>query len=169
MTHPRRILLLLYVIAVVQIAWYFPHMPAVLATHYDGAGEPNGWMSRSFALGFHLMLLGVTAAAFIGIPTIIGRVAPRRLNLPNKEFWLAPERRDASILSLKNRMAVLGCAAVVLMMIVTGMNFHANLERPARIPAPAIFGCIGGFLAFMAGWMISFYRRFGRRAAGQRT
>lgn len=168
MTRPRLILVLFYAVAVAQLAWYIPQMPPVLATHYDNAGAPNGWMSRNVALAFHLGMLGIMAFAFVGIPSLIGRIKPTLLNIPHKDHWLAPERRAASLASLQNRMAVLGCGAVALMIVVTGLNFEANLAPPARIPASTVFACIGGFLAFMAGWMISFYRRFGKSAA-QRT
>jgi uncharacterized membrane protein len=168
MIRPRLILVLLYAVAIAQLAWYIPRMPPVLATHYDVAGAPNGWMTRSFALGFHLAMLGVTALAFVGIPSLIGSLAPTLLNIPNREYWLAPERRAASMGALRNRMASLGCATVVLLIVVTGLNFEANLAPPARLSSTAVFSCIGGFLAFLVGWMISLYRRFGPPAA-QRT
>jgi uncharacterized membrane protein len=38
--------------AVVQLAWAYPQLPELVATHFDGAGRPNGWMRRDSSVAF---------------------------------------------------------------------------------------------------------------------
>ena len=47
----------LLAIAVLQTLYYYPQMPAVVASHFDGLGAPNGWSSRN---GFFALYLGIT-------------------------------------------------------------------------------------------------------------
>src|SRR6185295_9706960 len=75
------------------LAWSATELPARVASHFNFAGQPDGWMSRT-------SYLLVEAALAIGLPLfIVGissltRVLPARLwNLPHREYWLAPERR----------------------------------------------------------------------------
>src|SRR5262245_40603264 len=102
MTRAKWILVLFYVAALVQLGWVASLMPEVVATHYDGAGNPNGWMSRTGMVGFHLGMLGVTALAFVGLPVALRRMSSTLINIPNREYWLAPERRAATLAALQD-------------------------------------------------------------------
>lgn len=162
MMRSKGILVLLYAAAIGQLAWIGSQMPAVVATHYDVAGHPNGWMTRAGMIGFQLAILAVTAGAFLGLPVLLGRLSPNLINIPHREYWLSPERRAASLTALQNWMAVLGCGVVFLMMAVTGLLQHANRVTPPRLSTPALLACLGGFLVYIVGTMIALYRRFPR-------
>ncbi|MBI3856469.1 MAG: DUF1648 domain-containing protein [Planctomycetes bacterium] len=162
------ILALLYAAAIGQLAWYAPRMPAVMATHYDGAGTPNGWMTRAGALGFHLTILGVSALAF-ALPMLLLRLAPSLINLPNRQYWLAPDRRAATTATLQSLFSAMGCGMVLFLIAVTALNFHANLNPPARLSSPLLVALIFGFLLYVGGWTVAFYRRFRRPSGVQRT
>ena len=73
---PKQFSTLLFVavllVTAVQRASYSPRLPETLATHFDGAGRPNDWMSKHGFFGFHLALLGTTL----------------RCNLPPRHLWV---------------------------------------------------------------------------------
>jgi len=162
----RLLLVLLYVAAIGQLAWIGSQMPDTVATHFDAAGHPNGGMTRAGMVGFQLMMLGITAAAFLGLPVLLGRLSPTLVNIPNKEYWLAPERRAASMAALQNWMAVMGCGVVVLLMAVTALLQHANRMSPPQLSSAALLACLGAFLVYTVGTIVALYRRFPR---AQRT
>jgi len=162
MMRPKWILVFLYVAAVVQLGWIGSQMPAVVATHYDGAGHPNGWMSRAGMIGFQLGILAITAASFLGLPVLLGRLSPTLINIPHREYWLAPERRNATMTGLQNWMAGMGCGVVLLMMAVAHLVHRANLTTPPRLSSAALLACLGGFLVYIVGSLIVLYRRFPR-------
>ena len=64
-----------------------------VATHFDGHGQPNGWMSRAA----HLQFMGVFGLGFpLFVPAIVyaSRFLPDRFyNLPHRDYWLAPARQ----------------------------------------------------------------------------
>jgi uncharacterized membrane protein len=169
MMRPRRIIVLLYIAAIVHLGWIASQMPDRVATHYDGAGNPNGWMTRGGMVGFQLLMLAITAAAFVGLPLLLGRLSPKLINIPNREYWLSPERRAASVAALQNWMAVQGSGVVILMMAVTGLLHHANQVSPPRLSPSGLLASLAAFLLFVGGSIVALYRRFPRPPAAQRT
>src|SRR5712675_1010261 len=69
-------------------------LPQRMATHFDINGQPNGWMTRSSAVLLQGIVGLLLPLIIVGIFFVI-RFAPARLiNLPHRDFWFAPERRD---------------------------------------------------------------------------
>jgi uncharacterized membrane protein len=166
MRRARLFFLLLVALAVGQLAWYFPRMPAVMATHYDGAGVPNGSMTRSMAAVVQIALLGVLGGVFLFLPISLGRVSSARLKVPHREYWLAPERRKETVLAIQERVSLLGTGLLGLLLLVNEFNYRANLNPPLRLPAAALFAIPAGYGLFFVAWMISFLRRFHRPKGG---
>jgi hypothetical protein len=160
MNRPMIALILLYGVAVAQLAWLGPQLPERVATHYDAAGNPNGWMTRDGTIAFHLGMLGVTALAFAAAPMLLGRLSPALINIPNREYWLAPERVEGTVDTLRRWMLALGCGAVLLMMAIAQLNFRANLEPMPRLSGTGLLACVAGFLVYLTGWIVALYRRF---------
>jgi len=134
----------------------------VVATHYDGAGHPNGWMSRAGMIGFQLGILGITALAFLGIPVLLGFLSPNLINIPNREYWMAPERRGSTVAAVQNLIAGMGCGVVLLLIGVTGLLHQANRVTPPQLSTPGLLACLGGFLVYIVGSLVALYRRFPR-------
>ncbi len=78
-----------------------PLLPDRVATHFDWNGRPNGWMDREtyvvFALAFSVMLPWLVYAVTTGLL----RRFPRLASLRDKDYWLAPPRRDATVRALR--------------------------------------------------------------------
>ena len=86
------IILGLIALALLQAVFYYPQLPDTIATHFAGNGEPNGWSSKST---FFLLMIGIMV--FIGIslgPSVLWLWQPGLVNLPNRDYWLAPERNE---------------------------------------------------------------------------
>ena len=73
-------------------AWYWPALPERVASHFDGAGRPNGWSSKESFVGLMLGMTVFHAALFLGIEQLVRRAPAKWINLPHKEEWLAPAR-----------------------------------------------------------------------------
>jgi serine/threonine-protein kinase len=163
--HSSAITLGLLVVAFVcLLAVTSPDLPTRVASHFDGGGQPNGWMSRSSYLIF-------TAAFGVGLPAIVilGFRVLRHLpsdliNIPRRDYWLAPERRLATVTGLFHRSLWLACLLVAMMLGVHLLVVHANSQVPVRLSAPMILGLIGFFLSGVAAWILSLFRYFKRAA-----
>src|SRR5207237_1170658 len=90
---PIIILGLLYFGLPVSLAYSAGELPERVATHFDASGQPNGWMSRHGHIIF-IMLLGLALPLLVAGSFFCLRFFPGRgINLPHREYWLAPERR----------------------------------------------------------------------------
>ena len=125
---------LLAVIAALA-AWYYPSLPATLATHFNGAGAADGWMEKgSFYVLFGFLVVFLTGT-FLGTAAAMRMLPDSMINLPNKQYWLAPERREASIATMRDAMMRMGEATLLLMGVLMVMTFEANLRPEPRLGA----------------------------------
>jgi len=104
-------------------AW--DRLPARIATHFNAAGQPNGWMSRGNALIFPLGLLTLLLLLFTAI---LGRVRE-----PNARSW-----------------GVMALFYTVVAVVVQGADdvLRYNLDgRPVQVAQILFILLLGGFAA----------------------
>jgi uncharacterized membrane protein len=134
-------------IALLQALIYYPQLPDRLASHFDAAGHPNGWSSSKsayFALQGFILL--VATVCFAALPAWLERAPTKLVNLPNKDYWLAPERRAATLARVASALTWFGCTALVLVIAVTSLVIRFNLGRVPVLPAAPIWALVGGFV-----------------------
>ncbi len=134
-------------------------LPPYLATHFDGAGTPNGWMSPTFFSWFMAGMWTIMTLAFWGPRFLLPRISTQWFNLPHKEYWLAPERREAALDRISVRLEAFGLATLAGMVLVTEVLFQVN--RTGDPMLPGAFGT--GFVVYIAGsliWGVAFMRAF---------
>ncbi|GDY19923.1 hypothetical protein LBMAG56_12680 [Verrucomicrobiota bacterium] len=148
-------------ITALQVASYAPRLPEKLATHFDAAGRANGWMSKEGFFVFHVALLGLFGAVFGLLPRWLGRIPNSLINLPHKNYWLAPERRAASLADVADAMAFLGALTLVFLAIIGELTLRANLLPEPRLGGE-IWWLLGGYGVVLVLWIIRLLRRFPR-------
>ncbi len=164
--QPRKLACLLatpIVVAALQALWYSRRLPAIVASHFDFAGNPNGWSSREAFLTLSLGSFGATTAFLVEILLALPRIPKSLINLPNRNYWLAPERRSATFADLRRRLAWFVFATQVFLIAVFQLAIDANLAEEVRLRNEHLFALLGSYLAFTVGWVVLFYGRFRRR------
>jgi uncharacterized membrane protein len=158
---PKSIFAALVLAAVAQSLSSFPHLPNRVASHFGPSGAPNGWMSKqAFFIVYALMIL---LAAFIEVvPARSIRQPSARINLPHKEYWLAPERRAETFGYFERYFAWYGCVFLIVMVLIMGLAIQANLNPPPRLPTAPTLAILIGFVAFNIGSVIQIFRRFSK-------
>ena len=132
-------------IVALQTLIYYPRLPAQLASHFDAAGRPNGWSSKLAYFALQAFIVLVLTGCFAALPALLEHVPPRLVNLPNKDYWLAPERRAATMASVASALTWFGCAGLGSILAVTALVIdfnmgHARALRP--LPMWALLGAI---------------------------
>jgi uncharacterized membrane protein len=133
-------------IALLQGLIYYPQLPDRLASHFDAAGYPNGWSSKSAYFALQAFILLVATVCFAALPAWLQRAPTRLINLPNKDYWLAPERRAATLARLASTLTWFGCAALALTLTVTSLVIRVNLSRGSALPAATMWALLGTFV-----------------------
>jgi hypothetical protein len=147
---PGSIFFALVLIGAAQYAYYAPRLVEVLASHFAGNGAVNGWQSKAAFFAMQLAMVIFAAIVGFGIPRLIGAMPVSLINLPNKEFWLSPERRDDTLSYIGVWTAWFGCALLAFLLFVMELAFRANLQTPPRFNMAAFFPALVAFVVFDA-------------------
>lgn len=114
-------------IAVMHALWAYTVLPDRVASHWDGAGVPNGYMDRIGFISFYLWLMVGMTAVFSGIGVLIRHTPNDAINLPNREYWLSPERREATLSRITESLSAFVLLLNVFMIAVHHLSILANL------------------------------------------
>lgn len=154
------LLLLLSVAFVVSLAVSTSLLPERVATHFNLAGKPDGWMSRTSHLIF-MGAFGLIIPAFIMSICWATRFLPAGLvNIPHREYWLSDEHRAETASYLAWHSVWLGCLLQGWLMAMHWMVVLANQKNPAELPFTKGLVLIIPFLAGVMVWVVSLCRHF---------
>ena len=144
-----------------QLATYYPAMPAKMATSFDFAGKPKDWAGKDqFSLTYAGLLL-VIGGVFAGLAWATKKIPARLVSLPNKDYWLAPERRDETCRFLSVYLLWMGNATLVFLMAMLHATMVANWRSPPELGL-SLWRPLAGFLLFVAVWCVLLCWRFKR-------
>jgi hypothetical protein len=99
--------------------------------------------------------------------TFVSLVLPGRLahmpdsiiSLPNREYWLVPERRAATFERFGGHLGMMGCATVALLLAIFELVYRANIAS-VPLPAEAVWTLLVAFVVFTLGWTLWLLRSF---------
>lgn len=120
-------------VAVAFVLWSGSALPPVVASHFGAAGTANGFMARSAYLTFFLAVALGTTFVLALVPLLLGLLPPGLINLPNRSYWLAPERRAATLRFVRNHSQWLATLLLVFLCFVHWLVVEANTLRPPRL------------------------------------
>jgi uncharacterized membrane protein len=157
---PRTLFFAIVLLAIALCVHDFPLLPDRLASHFAVSGLPNGWMTKSqFFITFAFMLLPALVVEF-WVSHRIANKADAKLRLPNKEYWLAPERRAETFAYFDSFFAWYGCAFLFVEVFAMGLAMRANFDTPPQLPTGPIVSDVTGFVFFNVIAVIAMLRRF---------
>jgi hypothetical protein len=176
MTVARIALLVLLALVCVQMAYFYPKIVQVVAaaqsvpsahggavaSHFDAAGVPNGHQTISRFFTTYIAIIVLEGALFFGAPALLSYIPSEFINLPNRDYWLAPERRVQTLADLNARFNWLGVATVSLVLVVMQWVLAANLSGDPRLPGFAVWIPLGAYLAFAMWWIVRLFAAFQR-------
>jgi uncharacterized membrane protein len=141
-------------------AWYFyPLLPERVASHFGPDGRADGWTAKDAFIGVSVGTILFLSVFMSALSALIARIPDEAINLPNKEYWLAPERRAASLAAVQDRMSVMNTATVAFLLYVFQCAYEANLKPDPRLDGP--FWLVPAvYFVFVGVWSFGFYGRF---------
>lgn len=138
-----------------------PLLPGRVASHFGPTGTADGFLSRESFLLFQWGITAFLAAMFFGLPALIRITPDDAVNLPNKGYWLAPDRRVETLAYLTDRLFAFGAATVALLAGVLQLAYETNLRGAQNIGfLPWVY--LAGYLTYTAIWCLGLQRRFYR-------
>ncbi len=140
-------------------AYYYPLLPEIMASHFDGSGNPNSWMSKQLFFVFEVCLLALLVFISLLMTKIIEKTPGKWINLPNKDYWLSNERRVNSLAVIGGYWEWFGVGLMVLFISVNQLVFDANIAKKPLSSGP-MWTVLIAFFIFVAVWLVLFNRKF---------
>ena len=158
---PWIVFALMLLFAVLYVMRTSPGLPPMVAAHYDAAGGANSFMTRSSYIKFILGMSVALPIAMVALLTFVYSNA-RDMKLPNRDYWLAPERIAQTRSLLVSYGVWFGSTLVAMGCYVHWLELAAHRSAPPQL-SNQLFG--GGLLAFFlitAGWIVALLGTFRR-------
>lgn len=157
---PALVLATLCVLYIAGLGASAGSLPAKVASHFNAAGRPDGWMSRDSYLLF-VGAMGLAMPLFIAGLCYVTRFLPDwMVNLPHKEYWLSAERREETNNYIFGHCLWLSCLFLAHFGGLHWMTVVANNRQPVELPSRAFWLTSGSFLLVLGIWIIALFRRF---------
>jgi uncharacterized membrane protein len=152
---------LLFVAAGLHSAYYYPQLPAMIATHFDVHGNPDDWMTKESCVTLNAVIFIGLSVFLLAMSRIVPAIPDWMVNLPHKDYWLAPERRTESLAYFSRFLLWINNATMLFLIGVFDSVYRANLAAPVRLPVD-FWIWLAGLLLFVTGATTRLYLRFGR-------
>jgi uncharacterized membrane protein len=156
----RTISKLIIVLALATIVLTSGWLPDPVASHFGPSGLANGYMTR---FGYLLFMAGIA----VGVPTLLSLMiggAIRRsadsVNIPNRDYWVAPARRDGTVDYLIDHTARLAAGVALFAVALHFVLVRANGLTPPRLEGTSFVAALTGALVGVGIWVAALLRRF---------
>jgi hypothetical protein len=159
LTLPLTLLLASMAGMILTLLWAAQALPPQVASHFNAAGQPDDWMTRSA----HLTLMTLIGLALpLGMLAIFWgvRYLPASIiNLPHREYWLAPPRRSGAMETVFLFGLWFAVLQSLLFLGVHVLVIQANLAQPVQLSSLAWLLLVAFLLAVVV-WLSLLWRRF---------
>jgi uncharacterized membrane protein len=151
-----------FFLGILEVIYFYPQLPNRMAVHFNASGAADGWGSKDHFFLTMEVVFALLVVLFGGLPLLLRRVPVSLINLPNKDYWFAPERKDQTMDRLISQLLFFGAMALLLMDGVMYLSFHANFSEKPIMRPEWLWGMIVAFFVVNIVWTISLIRSFRR-------
>lgn len=164
---PYYVFLLLNVslaIGVIASAFWLPER---VASHFGTDGRANGWMARPYYLLFTASLPAMLALILAFAARLVRSCPASFINIPRRDFWLAPERRVGTAVIIRNRLGWLFCLLTLFFGGLHILTVVANRSHPPQLAMGGLLILVTAFLLAVTGWLAMLLMRFAETGEGR--
>lgn len=151
-----RALMLVVVLAAFYILATGRALPDVVASHFGAGGAADGAMTRMAYLALMIAVATVLPLLIVLPMRLLGRVPDALLSLPNKRYWLAPERAARTRAWLVDESAGFGILLCVFLCYTHALVVRAHASSPPHLDERLMLGGLVAFGVLAAAWLTRF-------------
>jgi len=160
-TSAITVFVLLCIACLVHALYYYPRLPEQVAHHFGGSGQPDAWGGKMHFLIVYLATVAVMAISFLGVGLALPKIPNSAINLPNKDYWLAPERRQQTLDYMLPPFLWLGSLTMLLLLDIFHQSFRVHLGKATSLDHFWI--SMGVYLVVTTVWGIAIYKKFSKK------
>jgi uncharacterized membrane protein len=152
------VLAILVLAGLIHAGVYYRMLPAQVASHFDIQGQPDGWMSKGAFVSVYVGMLLGSGIVMAALGLLLPRTPDSLINLPHKDYWLAPERRRATLLAVSADFSWFASATIAFLIAMFQACFTVTLGR--QMPEWFFPVTTGIYVAFCVLWSVQLLWRF---------
>lgn len=145
----------------IHAIYFYPSLPDQVAHHFDKSGKPDSWGSKREFIIIYFITIGIIAITFLSIRFFCSKLPNSLISLPDKDYWLSPERRVKTLDYIASSTLWLGSATLTLLLYVFHQSFQFNLGHVAKLDNVWIASLIYTILVSL--WIVCIYIKFQRK------
>lgn len=159
--HPLALALfsLLSALLVGHAIYHYFILPDQVATHFGLSGEPDAWGPKTVFFLWYFIITGVFIAMFAGVNLALKPGHRSWLNIPNKKYWLAPERIHDTLIYVRSGLLLFGSGTLLFVLDLVHQSFQVSLRNTSKLDHFLLSFAV--YLLFCVFWISAVYRRFG--------
>lgn len=135
MRYGRLLFGLVFLISTFESIRLWGISPAQMAAHFNAQGLPDRFTTKMDFFGAEVETMIIIVGLGLLIQILVLTVPVEWVNMPNRDYWLAPERRASVI----DRLSSFGAMLFAMILFVVQFGFElavsANLHQPILFQA----------------------------------
>ena len=148
------------VLCLFEMARLWSISPLQMAAHFNALGEPDRFVSKPEFFWGQVQTLFVIVLVSLALRVLFLVIPPNLINMPNRDYWLAPERKEETL----GRLSDFGSLTFVMILLAILAGFeiatYANLQTPihfnAGLMGVVMFAAMGVIVLLLIQLVLSF-------------
>jgi len=129
------------------IFYFYPILPESVPSHFGSNGKATSFSSKEMMIGSHLAVIGVLLVIFGIVGALLKNGKASYINVPNREYWFAPERKAQSSNDVLSLLLWILCSVLALMLLVFYSTAESAMMETNELGAAFYIG-LAFFLLF---------------------
>jgi uncharacterized membrane protein len=122
---------LIFLTTLVYLSFIESSLPDRLAVHFDIAGNPNGFQTKSVFISTFYCFTFLMNGLFFSLFWLLDRLPTQLINIPWKDYWFATdERKVVAFEKLRSVMGLTGIFVCTSFLFMVQVIYQANTSNP---------------------------------------
>jgi uncharacterized membrane protein len=154
------VLVAIVMCALVQAIYYYPRLPERIALNFDASGHPDGLGTRNEFFAVEGAVVAGMTVLLLLLEWLVPRMPASRVNMPNKDYWLAPERRAATDLMIQRWLSAFLLLSLGFLVYVIQLAILVNVTGDNAYMSVPMWAGLGVFLLLDTALSVQFILKF---------
>ena len=163
LARARALLAVLIATVATVIAATSASLPATVGANFTRGGRVISFQPRETYRTMMLLFALLAPVATYALAGWVPRLVSGLLHIPNRDVWLAPERRAATLDWIERHAAVTAAVVALFILALHLITSRANRLQPPRFEAWAWGSISAAWILFVIASAVAYQLRFRRR------
>ena len=137
-----------------ELARLWSITPDTMAAHFNIQGSPDRFVPKAEFFRFQVQTLLVVILVSLPFQFLFLVLPPGAINMPQREYWLAPERRAGTLGRLNSFGVILFGIILLDVQAVFEISAYANLKMPIVFNAALMMAIMAASLVLVLSMLV---------------